>query len=45
MMEAIAGENVLNENDEWVPAPNDNLGNFFAEDEQHDEIALVGKMI
>jgi len=39
MMEAITGENVLNENDEWVLALNDDLDFFFDEEEEggHDD--------
>jgi exonuclease 3'-5' domain-containing protein 1 len=37
MMEASAGEYVLNENDEWVPAPNDDLDFFVDEEEEQDD--------
>lgn len=39
MMEAMTGENILNENDKWVPIPNDDLDFFPDEEEEggHDD--------
>ncbi|CZT48367.1 uncharacterized protein RSE6_09051 [Rhynchosporium secalis] len=37
MMEAQAGTHVLNENDEWVPAPNYDLEDFLDEVEEEDQ--------
>ena len=37
MMEASAGQYVLNENDDWVPAANDDLESFLDEEEQYDD--------
>ena len=33
-MEALAGENVLNENDDWIPAPHDNIEIFLDREEE-----------
>jgi hypothetical protein len=37
MMEVSVGEMVLNENDEWVPAPNDDFDFFFDEEEEEEQ--------
>ena len=39
MMEALAGENILNENDEWVLAPTNDLDFLFDEEEEQEENA------
>lgn len=36
-MEALAGEYVLDQNDDWVPTPNDDLEIFLDEEEQDDD--------
>jgi hypothetical protein len=33
----VVGEYVLNENDAWVPATNDDLDVFFDEEEEQDD--------